>query len=171
MERLYTNILGTPVFEDDGTRPITTVKDLLVDPETSKTLAFIVDKSKNLVVMPIDIVSFGDVIRINTHDSIIEAHEVLRIEQVQQKQIYIFNNRVETEEGEYLGRVIDFSLDFTTYELKKIYVAKVILGMFRYGTRVFTVRNIVEILPKKIVVKGGPEKVIEKSVEREVMTA
>lgn len=171
MERLYTNILGTPVFEDEGAQPITTVKDLVIDPESGKTLAFLVNVSRNLVIMPLDVVSFGDVVRVHANDCIIEAGEVLRIEQVQKKQVHIFNSRVETEEGEYLGRVIDFSVDTVSYALSKIYVGKVILGMFRYGTRVFTARNIVEILPKKIVVKGGAEKVAEKSVEREVMPA
>lgn len=171
MERLYTNILGTPVFEDEGAQPITTVKDLVIDPESGKTLAFLVNVSLNLVIMPLDVVSFGDVVRVHAHDCIIEAGEVLRIEQVQKKEVHIFNNRVETEDGEYLGRVIDFSVDTVSYALSKIYVGKVILGMFRYGTRVFTARNIVEILPKKIVVKGGAEKVTEKSVEREVIPA
>lgn len=171
MERLYTNILGISVFEDEGVQPLTTVKDVIVDPESGKILAFLVNISRNLVIMPLDIVSFGDVIRIHSHDCIIEASEVLRVEQVQKKDTHIFNNRVETEDGEYLGKAIDFSVETGSYALAKIYVGKVILGMFRYGTRVFTARNIVEILPKKIVVKGGAEKVREKSVEREVMPA
>lgn len=171
MERLYTNIVGTAVLVDDGIRPIAIVRDVVMDPDRGKMLALVVDANRNLIIAPMDILSWGDSIRVHSHDVIIDGHDVLRVEEVQRQHNDIYEKRVETEDGEVLGRVVDFSIDGQTYELQKLHVSKVVLGMVRYGGRIISAKKIVEILPSKIIVKNGAEKVVEKSVEREVVPA
>ncbi len=154
MERLYSKIVGTPVY-DDGIRPLTTVKDLIVDPENGKLLAFVVNLSKNLIIVPFDIISWKEVIRIHNGDSIIEGNEVIRIAEVQKRGVKIFHNKVETKDGQKLGKVNDFSVNSNSLMLQKLYLSKGILGLVRYESRIISAKNIIEILPEKIVIKDN----------------
>ncbi|MBI5754209.1 PRC-barrel domain-containing protein [Candidatus Peregrinibacteria bacterium] len=153
MERFYTKIVGMPVVEDDGIRALARVKDVLMDPETGKVLAFVVNVSRNLVITPLDIISWHDVVHIRSRDEIISGDDILRVQTVRKSGGKIFHNRVETKGGKYLGEVADFSIDNHLMVLKKLFVAKDVLGLFRYDTRVIPAKNILEILPDKIVVK------------------
>jgi len=168
MEKMFTNIIGTPVVEEDGTRPITTVKDVVMDPERGKIIALIVDANQNKVITPYDILSFGDVIRIQGREVIIDASDVIRIEEVQKINTPIYNNRVETQEGEYLGRVVDFSVEPEGLNLQKLFVAKGFLGIVRHSARIIPAKKIVEVLPEKIVVENQLNKAKEEKAEREL---
>lgn len=167
MERYYTKIVGTPVYADSP-RPLTTVKDVIMDPEQGKLLAFVVNQNKKLVILPMDILSWEEVIRIHNHDVIINAHEVLRIEEVQKMNTPIMSSRVETKSGEYLGKVYDLTIDNNTFMLQKIFVAKGLLGLFRYDSRIISAKNIIEILPNKIVVKEDMRKIKEVEAKPEI---
>lgn len=166
MEKLYSDIVGAPVVEDNVLHPITTVKDLILDPETGKLAAFVVDIKRNLVISPIDVLFFGNRIQIHERHAVIPGSEILRVEEIQKKNIRIFGNKVVTEDGFKLGKVVDLSIDMKDYTLKKLFVAKEILGMVRYDSRIISAKNIVEILPNKIIVKNNLETVKEKESSR-----
>ncbi len=161
MEKLYTDIVGSAVVEIASSRPTTTVKDLVVDPENGKLIAFVVDLRKNLVIAPIDVLSWGLTISINSHDSIVEGNEILRVDAVQQRNIPIIHQKVETKDGEYLGSVNDYAINTKDFSLRKIYVAKGFLGLIRYETRIIPAKQIVEMLPDKIIVKDPHQEVRE----------
>ena len=163
MERLFTHIIGTPVVDDDLKRPIALIRDVVIDPERGVIVALIVNGNKNLVIAPVDILSWGDTIRIHSRDAIVEGNEILRVAEVQKKGIKIFHNRVETGKKEYIGEVIDFSIDSHSLTLKKIYTSKSFLGLIRYDSRIIPAKNIEEILIDKIIVKGNFQKVREES--------
>lgn len=153
MERYFSKIIGTPVY-DEGIRPITSVKDLVIDPENGKVVALVVNLSRNLVVAPMDIVSWYEGIKINSSDDIVEGDDILRVQSIQQRGIRIFRNKVETKDGKYLGKVFDYGLEPKSLILSKLFVAKDILGLLRYDSRVIGYNSILEILPDKIVVKS-----------------
>lgn len=167
VERFYSKIVGTPVYEDGGERPITTVKDVVIDPEIGKLLAFVVNLNKSLVVTPVDVLSWTEVIKVHNHDAIASSDEVLRVAQVMAKRVNIFHNKVYTKSGEYLGKVNDFSIDSNVMMLQKLYLSKGFLGLIRYQSRIISAKNILEILPDKIVIKDETQ-VKEVMPEREV---
>lgn len=169
MDKFYTKIVGTPVVEDDNLRPITTIKDVLIDPESGKLIALIVDLSRNLIITPIDILSWHDVIHVHGRDVIVEGNEVLRVEAVQKSGVKVFHNRVETKDGKYLGKVADFSVDTHLMDLKKLFIAKGFLALFRYESRIIPAKNILEILPEKIVVKDDLAVVKQEAKEKVAM--
>ena len=172
MERLYKNILGTRVVGENSMRALTTVKGLVMDPERGTLLALVTSVSKHKVVVPFDILEWGDNVKVHDSDAIVDGDDILRLHEVMEQGTgEIFNKKVETEEGEALGRVVDFSIDGQTYDLQKLYVGKTILGMVRYGMLIIAAKNIVEILPKKIVVKAGPATVKEEAVGAEAVAA
>ena len=165
MERLFTNILGTPVVDDDFGRPITFVRDVLIDPERGTLIALVVDIRENLVIAPIDILAWGDNIRIPAHDAIVEGNDILRVAEVQKKKTGIIHSKVLTKGKEYIGNVINFSIDSQDLKLKKLHTAKSVLGLIRYDSRIISAKNIEEILPNKIIVKGNAQPVYEKKSE------
>lgn len=169
MDKFYTKIVGTPVVEDDNLRPITTVKDVVIDPERGKLIALIVDSGKNLIITPMDILSWHDVIHVHDRDVIVEGNEVLRVEAVQKSGVKIFHNRVETKEEKYLGKVADFSIDTHLMDLKRLFVAKGFLALFRYESRIIPAKNILEILSDKIIVRDDVAVVRQEAKEKVVM--
>jgi len=153
MERFYKNLVGTHIYRDDGKRPITTVEDIVIDPENGKMLAVVVNRNKVIAVR--DIISWGDIVKIHDPRDIVDSDEILRVENVLNSRIKIVGSRVVSEDGSFLGKVIDYCINGDTLSLKKLYVSKSFLGMVRYGGRVILAKHIVEILPKKIVVKNN----------------
>ncbi len=167
MEKLYSKIVGTPVFDDDFGRPVTTIKDIVLDPEDGKVVALVTNVSKNLVVSPVDILSWQEVVRIHNKNAIVNGEEILRVDRVQKSGIKIFHNKVYTKEEKYLGIVADFSIDSNSLTLNKLFIAKTFLGLVRYESRIMSAKKIVEILPDKIIVESDIETVKEKKVEVE----
>ena len=168
MEKLYSNIVGTPVKLHGETRPIATVRDLIVDPETGKIVALVVNKRTNKVIVPHDIVEWGDILHVHNHNAIIDANEVLRVEEIMKRNAHhIFQNKVVSVDNENLGIVTDYAVDARALKLKKLFVSKVFLGLIRLGSRIIDEKNIIEILPDRIVVKNFQEVKEDKAVKAE----
>ncbi|MBU1151265.1 PRC-barrel domain-containing protein [Patescibacteria group bacterium] len=165
MEKLFSRILGTPIVDDGGGRPISSVKDLVIDPENGRILAFKVDLVRNLIVSEMDVLGWGIALRIHNNMDIIDANEVLRVDEVLRSGTKIFRNKVYTKEGEFLGKVFDYTVDTKAMSLKKIFVAKGLLGIIRYDSRTFDYKDIEEILTNKIVVKESMRKIKEKETQ------
>ena len=164
MEKLYSSIIGSPVFDDHSTRPFTTVKGVVLDPERNgKVLAFVVNVNKNKIISPVDVISWGDVIKVHARDAVTDGDDVLRVAEVQKDGRYFFGNRVEAEGEGYIGKVVDMAIDSKTLDLRKIFVAKSVLGMIRYENRIIPAKNILEVLCDKIIVKNGMKTVKEES--------
>lgn len=157
------------MVEDDNLRPITTVKDVIIDPERGKLIALIVDSGRNLIITPMDILSWHDVIQVHDRDVIVEGSEILRVEAVQKSGVKFFQNKVENKDGKYLGKVVDFSIDTHLMDLKKLFVAKGFLALFRYESRIIPAKNILEVLQDKIIVKDDIAVVKQEAKEKIVM--
>lgn len=158
MEKLYSKTIGTPVVEDHM-RPITTVRDLVFDPENGKLLAFVVNENKGLVIVPVDVLAWYDVLRVHDREAIIDAEEVLRVEKFLKGEVRILQNRVETKAGKYLGRVYDMAINNKSFMLEKLFIAKGFLGLVRYETRIIPYKSILEITAEKILVKDDMGKI------------
>ncbi len=161
MEKLYSNVIGSPIFEGDSPTAFSTVKDIVMDPENGKMLALVVNLKKNLIITPMDIFEWKMAIKIHNHDVVTEAEDVLRVAEVQKGGIKILNNKVETEGGDAIGKVFDFTVDSDAGHLVKIYVAKTHFGLFRGEAKIISTKHIVEIKKGKIVVKSGLSKIKE----------
>lgn len=164
MEKFYSKVIGTPVLVEEGFRPIASVQDIVMDPERGTVIAFVVDINKGKVIVPFDVLSWGDAIRVNDHASVVDSEDVLRVEEVQHSGVKVSGNKVETEEGKALGKVLDFSVNSKTMDIKKLYVGRTILGLVKFETRLIPAKNIVEILEDKIVVKDD-EAVVKDEAE------
>lgn len=166
MERLYSKIVGMPVFVPDSMRPIYTVQEIVVDPENGKVIAFVVDSRRGLIVTAMDVVSVKHGVLIRGRDDVIEAEDVLRVQKVQEIGGFM-GKKVETESGKRLGKVVDMTIDERGLTLNKIYTAKVVLGMIQHDGRIIAAKNIVEVKKNRVIVKDDSGEVKAKAKERE----
>lgn len=101
------------------------VEDLIIDPETGKFLALIVKGQK--VIKAEKIRNFDEKQVLVSG----KAGETLlsdKIQEIIQNKIKIKGNKVMTESGTRLGRVIDFEIDLVSNKLSTIFVRTKILG-------------------------------------------
>ncbi|MCK9186335.1 PRC-barrel domain-containing protein [Candidatus Gracilibacteria bacterium] len=166
MEMFYSNIVGTLVFEEDSPRPVAVVKDLIMDPDAGSLVAFVLNQNKKLVVSPMDVIFLKQVMKINNADNVVEASEILKANEILKSNRPIYGAKVFTKSEEYLGKVFDFSIDAKTYDLNKIFVAKDILGLFRYNSLIIPAKSIVEVKPYKIIVKDSKEAKKEENLQK-----
>jgi len=136
VEKLYSDIVGTPVFEDDASRPFVSVKGVVLDPEMrGKLIAFLVNVARRRIISPVDVLSWGSVMKVHNRADVTDAVNVLRVDEVLKKGVKFFGAHVETEKGEKLGKVFDLGIDNKTFDLRRIFVAKNLIGIFRYENR------------------------------------
>ena len=162
MEKLYSNIIGTPVYEDDAHRPFTTVKDLIIDPESGNMLGVVVNFRNNMLIAPIDVISWGEAVRVDHRGVVAEGDEILRVSEVLKRDIHIPYSKVFSSDGIFLGNVFDYSIDNKSWKLNKLFVQKVFLGLIRFETRIIPASEIVEIVQEKIIVQNNVKAVKEK---------
>jgi uncharacterized protein YrrD len=153
MERLFRQNIGNPVIAEDIKGPIGVLRDFVVDTENGKIVAIVLNKKKNLVVGERDIVSFTVFPRINSKEALIEGEDLVRVNNIQKKGIYIIDAKVFTEKGKYLGDCYDYSFDDNSLKLKKIFIAKNFLFFFSIDERIIPIEEIIEIKRDKIIVK------------------
>lgn len=170
MEILYSKIIGTPVYETDGLRPVLLVQDIIIDPENGKLLAFVVDEKSGLIVCPVDVIAVKHGIVIRSEDDLGHIDDVLRVKTVAEGVGSFFKKPVVTESGKTIGEVIDMALDEKFLVLTKLYTAKVFLGIVQSDSRIISAKNIIEVTGEKIVVKDdeGVEMAEERGAVAEV---
>ena len=152
MIRSYSKIIGTPVLID-SIRPVTTVKDLVMDPESGKLIAFVVDINRKKIIVPMDVLSWHEIIKIHSPADMIALEDVLRVEEVIRSGRKFMKAKVESKDGVYLGRVQDIAVNSKSFAIESMFVAKGIAGLLRYGSRIIQAKDIIEVLEDKIVVK------------------
>ncbi|MFC1599934.1 PRC-barrel domain-containing protein [Patescibacteria group bacterium] len=165
MEKSYKQIIGTPIVVE-GLGKVARITDILIDHKSGKVCCFFVDQGKMKILIPLDILFFGQVVTIRDGEDIIDAEDVIKVQECLNSDIRIFKSRVETKKGEYLGNVQNFLINIKAFGLTKIIVYKSLLGLFKSQDRIISARDIIEIKKGLIVVKNKCAKVYDEEEER-----
>jgi len=153
MQKLYSQLIGLPIFDEYSPVPITLVRDLLIDPENGKLLAFIVKNQR--IIVPLDVIRLGSGLFIKDREHIVVMDDVLRVAQVAQQKTKIMGARVITQHQKtYLGRVVDYEIDSHSLTLSTLHVAKTYL-FFRFQEKIIPFHAIVRINKETIIVKDA----------------
>jgi len=147
-------IIGLPILEGISGTKVSVVKNIIVDPENGKVLALLVSKifpwQKNKVVSFKDIAEiFADGVLIKNHDSIVEAKEVFKINDVLKKRIFLIGSLALTQHGQKIGILEDFLFDTLFQNILTLTVKK----KFSAEKRIIGAERILSILPKKLVIR------------------
>lgn len=147
-------IIGLPVLEGISGTKIDVVKNIIVDPESGKILAFLVSKSfpwqKNRIVHYKDVTEiFTDGVLVKSRDSVIGANEVFKIDDILNKKIFLIGSAVLTQNGQKIGALEDFLFDTLFQNILTLTVKK----RFSAEKRIIGAERILSILRKKIIIR------------------
>lgn len=127
MQKLASELKTNKVILRHEGALVGTIHDLVINPDDGKFLGFIIKegfgKGKLKTLAEKDILGFNDqFILIASYDTLGEIDEIIRIKSVLDQKIPIIKNKVYTLSGLYLGKVTDFTVDFTSAKLSRLYV-------------------------------------------------
>jgi uncharacterized protein YrrD len=164
MERYFLQTVGTPVISEHG-QLCGRIYDIIIDPETGSVAAFSLSMKNRKVLAPIDVITWGRQIIIGHSEDIIDANEIHKVAKILEKEIPVLRNKVYTKKGEYIGKVIDYSMDPQLFALTSIVTARDILGILQWDKRIINYKDIIEIRKDAIIVKNNVNVVMEKKLE------
>lgn len=153
----------------NGKNNLALCKAVVVDPKHLSVLGLLLYTGvfgQNKIVNWRDIIGINpDAIMIKKEDDIVGLKEIVRVAQALDQKIPIFNQKVCTKSGKYLGNVQDFIIAFETGLLAKIYVKPTIAAPFT-SERIISRSSIIKVTPEKIVVKNDLGKIKLKAKAR-----
>jgi uncharacterized protein YrrD len=163
MQRFITEYFGKPVLLKKERAVVGIIEDFVINPDNGELLGVLVREGfgkKNQKALPkkdIEVVG-KDFILINSYEQLGDIDEIVRIKQVLDKEIRIIANKVETESGQYLGRVFDYTIDFNLYSISRLYVSNKFFG-FSANQHIIANNQIIEITKEKIIVSDATIKI------------
>jgi sporulation protein YlmC with PRC-barrel domain len=168
MQKLYSQLIGLPVFDELSPSPVALVQDVLVDPENGKILAFLVKNDHAIVPYDIERLSTSG-LYISDKDRILPITDVLRVFEVFKMKIGIIGARVVTDKKKtYIGRAVDYEVDTSTMSLIRLHTAKTYF-FFRFQERIIPFKSIISIGREIIKVKESTSAI--KALDKEKISA
>lgn len=159
MQRLYTQLIGMPIFVGDTDHKIGRAADLIVDPDKAHLVALIT--LKNAAIAPVDLLPYEDGYwEVREPDVMIHPDELLRLRSIPPKRRFLITKRVRTKSGQQLGRVRDLVFDMETLSLVQLFVGKGFLFWIS-ERRIIDWKDILEVKDNAIIVKDRCAKVPE----------
>lgn len=161
MERFLSDLVGAPVVAEKEKAIVGFLRTIIIDPLTGAMAGISLDKKFLRVIPTIDVRMLANPTFISTVDAVCEPDEIIKIASILRTGAIVFNNKVYTKSGIYLGRVYDFAVHSDFLTLTKIAVIKSFLWFFKYDPILLPYTKIIEITPEKIVVEdmSAPKKV------------
>lgn len=152
----FSKIIGTKVVSDQSEGVVTLVTGVSIDPENGAVIALKCGFKQ--ILTPIDILKWNQVIHINDAESLTTREDVVRLKNIPNGLDNILYKSVYTEDGSFIGRVFDFTIDTSVMSLFQIAVKKKFLFFTTFETLI-QYGNIVEIKEDRIIVKDLHESV------------
>jgi uncharacterized protein YrrD len=156
MLKFASKIIGANILLFQEKAKLGTVKEVVIDPYDGAFLGVLANdpfskKVKSIPATEIKGMGLG-FIMINDLESLSELDEVVKIEKAVNFGAKIFNERVETESGQKLGRVEDFTISLKYQALDKLYVSSGNYVSLFSKELIIELSKIVRIEKKKIIV-------------------
>lgn len=165
MEKSFRASVGQLIVSHDDAEPLALLRDVILNPDTGKIGGWWV-KPITLplslgILLPEDILSWKKSIYITSENVIADPSDLVRLEEMLQRNVALLGKKVYSETGRYLGKVLDFSFDPNLSVLRSIYVRRG-FWLWTLSQRVFGMESIIEIQSDRIIVKDlTTEKVAE----------
>jgi uncharacterized protein YrrD len=159
-------IIGMNVLEGVSGTKVDVIKNIIVDPESGKILAFLVSKNffwqANRVVSFRDVVEiFADGVLIKNLDSVVDAREIFKLKDILRKRIFLIGSLVMTQNGKKIGLLEDFLFDTMFQNILTLTVKKI----FSAEKRIISSERILSILPRKVIIR---DTILKASVQKKL---
>jgi len=156
MIKIYSEIIGTHIKEENSAEVLALLRDLIIDPDTGKVEALWVKPLtlplSNAIIQIQDILDWKKHVYIKGDQVMADPADIIRIVDILSKNRLILGNRVVGANGKDYGRVYNVDFDSKSYYLKNISCQKSLLGLFGYESRLFPYERILEVLEDRILV-------------------
>jgi len=138
-------LIGLPVAAVDTQSKVGEIRQVLIDPENGHLMGFLVKEggifSSTKVLSDIDIADWDpNGLVTETIDNLVPPSEIVRINEILKKKIFLIGMPAKTESGKSLGSVEDLLIDTDTSSVAKYYL-KDILG----NSRVLSADKVIKI--------------------------
>jgi sporulation protein YlmC with PRC-barrel domain len=132
----------------------------IIDIHNGQILGFKTTKKRHSILTPGDIFDWQkDLIVLSHQYEFFEPKDIVRLNRTISSKTHIRRKKVFTESGVFLGRVKDYYVDSVKMTMESLLVVNKPLYFITIDKKIINRSQIVEILPKKIIVKDETIKI------------
>jgi len=148
----YSKLIGLPVYDIESKRRVAELSGFFVD-EDEKKIEVIIAKTKGLIKKTVFIPQkelielLKDGLIIENEESLVPPTEMVRFNKKMKRRPKIIGQRVETKNGDYIGKVSDFVIENSSLSITRLYVKRI------FDQRIIHASAILKIDEKRIVIK------------------
>ena len=145
----------------------------IIDPSNLKIIAYtlsgpLIDKSPENVLLTNDIREFSRMgFIIDSIDDLVDPNEIIKLKNILKLNFKLIGHRVETVKSKKIGKVIDFTVDSSTFSIYQLVVKRPALKALNDPELTINRSQIVEIDDDKVVIKNEEETVKAPVVTKE----
>ena len=164
-------LINTPILSVQTGAPVGFVSELIIDPDTLKTIAFkltgpLIAGSQNILDTK-SIREYSELgMVIDSADELVNPDDVVKIGKILGLNFNLIGLKVETKKGSKLGRIINYTLTDNDFTVQQIIVKRPVVKAFLDPELTISRKEIVEITDYKVIVKDE-EKVLKQRAEKE----
>lgn len=163
MLRLSKHIQNLPVMSLRTGGQVGTALEPIINPNDLKIEGWYCKdhfSNKTLILLAGDVRDFvPQGIAVDDHDALTEPDDLIRLKKVLDLEFELRGKQVVTNHKRKLGKVDDYALDPLTMKIQKIYVARPVYKSLTEGQLSIDRTQIIEITPKKIIVRDADVRV------------
>jgi sporulation protein YlmC with PRC-barrel domain len=163
MQKLASEFKKTIIITKQERTILGRLEDIILNPQNGKAIGLMLTvqdkKNKRAVVNTSDIAGIGtNFIMVYSIDNISPPDEIIRIREILDLGIKLVNSSVVDEDGRYLGKVRDWSVNLKTMYLARLYVVSSSLVKMFAQDIIIPKKDIIKIEKDKIMVRGSSVK-------------
>lgn len=151
--------------------PIARTTYSVIDPNNLKLIAFHlsgreVGGENGTILEARDIREFSKIgMIIDSSDDFVNPGDVIKLDKILELNFSLIGLKVETKKKTHLGKVIDYTVDTDTFEIRQIIVKRPLLKSLNDPELVISRKEIVEVNDYKIIVKDEEETIKKKATK------
>lgn len=157
MLQLSNALIDRPIMSLRTGSQIATAVGPIVNPNNLRIEGFYctdpTNRSQSLILVAQDIRDIlPQGIVVNDHDVLTEPSDLVRLQPIMSLQFGLLGKKVETSNGDKIGKVEDYATDMESMFIQKLYVSQSVFKSFSGGNLGIDRSQIIEITTKKVVV-------------------
>ena len=161
------NLLNFPVLSLHVGGAVASTKRAIIDPDNLKIMAYLIDGPalKNDPEIG-DILDLNDVREVSERGFIVDStdvftfrEDVVRLDKIIKLNFDLVGLKVIDESGKKIGKVVDYTLDSSTFMVYQLIVQRPVMASFLDPQLTINRSQIVEIDDFKVVIKNGKSEV------------
>ena len=105
----------------------------------------------------------GPLVIINSEDDLSKEEDLIRQKEIIRKPFTLIGSKVVTQDGKYLGRVKDFTIDYDSFKTIKLYLKASLIKRIVNESFIIDSSQVINVEKNKVIVKSSVIKAKEKS--------